>query len=223
MNYLDPFDPLHTDYEPLPLNPTPEQLKAYHQQTMRNLRYSLIVFVAMLFAMGVISLFTSCATTSESSYVERHRMETLFDRMDSLVSQRTVIQHDSAWRELIMRQFESIREKSDTSHTMVVDTAGRVIKETLIINNVRETDRETDRREIREMSHRLEVMDSTVSLMSLQVLHLDSLLQDRRESTVKTVSSPLSWWQRFRIWLGNIVLAAVAVLAAVWLVRKKIK
>jgi len=48
-------------------------------------------------------------------------------------------------------------------------------------------------------------------------------LQDRRESTVKTVSSPLSWWQRFRIWLGNIVLAAVAVLAAVWLVRKKIK
>ena len=148
-------------------------------------------------------------------------MESMMDRMDSLLRVRTVVEQDSTWRETILRQFQSIRERSDTSHTVVVDTAGKVIKETLIINNVRETTSESDRQEREMLMHRLDVQDSTINLMRQQISHTDSLLQQRQETTVKEVEKPLTWWQQARLHLANVILIALAVLAAVWMIRKK--
>ena len=164
----------------------------------------------------------SCASTrtSESSSFEHHVSEML-DRVDSLVRTKTVVQQDSAWRETILKQFQSIREKSDTSHTFVVDTAGRVIKETLVINNVRETTSETDRQEIQMLSHRLETMDSTMNLMREQLERSDSLLRAKETVIEKKVPADLSWWQQARIWLGNLVLVALLVAAAIWAIKKK--
>ena len=178
-----------------------------------------IAITAIIFVL--CCLFSSCATTKESSYVERHKVEDLVDRVDSLIRTKSVVQQDSSWRELILRQFQSIREKSDTSHTVVVDTAGRVIKETLVINNVREVNSESDRQEILGLTHRIEEMDSTMSLMRQQIQHSDSLLQSRQETVVRTVKNPLSLWQQARIWLGNLTLVALAVLAAIWAIRRR--
>lgn len=182
-----------------------------------------IVFIAMMIAVFTIAgLFTGCVTQRESySQTERHRMETLIDRLDSLSHQRTVTQQDSVWRETILRQFQSIREKSDTSHYVVQDTAGNVIREKVVINNVREVTSESDRQEIRSMTHRLEVMDSTMQVMRQQIAHSDSLLQTEKKEVVRQVETPLTWWQQARLWLSNLVLVALALCAAVWALRRR--
>lgn len=182
---------------------------------------TIVCIIVTVIVFAVVSLLSSCSTTKESSFVEHHKIESLMDRMDSLMHTKTVIQQDSAWRETILHQFQSIREKSDTSHTVVVDSVGNIIKERIVINNTRETISETDRQEREVMMHRLEVMDSTLNVMRQQIEHSDSLLQAKETTVIKQVANPLSWWQNARIWLGNIVLIALAIAAAVWIWKKK--
>jgi hypothetical protein len=143
------------------------------------------------------------------------------DRMDSVINTRQVIRQDSSWRELVMSQFQSIREKSDTSHTFVVDSTGKVIKETTIIRIEKETNSETDRQEREVMMSRLEIMDSTLNVMRQQIQHSDSLLQEKQKTIEKQVAKPLSWWQQMQMWLGRVVLVAIAAMAGIWIVRKK--
>ena len=181
-------------------------------------------FVLMLVLLGILAIFsflTSCSTVKESSYQERHKMETIVDRLDSLSRQRTVIQQDSTWRQEILRQFQSIRERSDTSHVVVQDTAGNVIREKIVINNTREVTSETDREQLTVMSHRLEQMDSTISLMRHQLQHSDSLLQASQERVVKEVKSPLTFWQNLQLWAGRAALLILALLAIIWKFRQK--
>lgn len=169
------------------------------------------------------SIFVACRTQREvSSSVDSRRVETMIDRMDSLMRLKTVKESDSLWRETILRQFQSIREKSDTSRTQVVDSAGRVVREKIIINNVRETTSETDRREFQKLTHRLESMDSTMRVMQRQLSRSDSLLQQRDTVREREVPARLSWWQQARLWLGNVCLVVVLIGAVVWLLRKRL-
>ena len=180
--------------------------------------------IAVLILVGIIilcSILFSCSTPKETSYIEHHKVERMMDRMDSVINSRFVIQQDSTWRETILKQFQSIREKSDTSHTVVVDSAGKVIKERIVINNIRETTNESERKEREGMIHRMEVMDSTMNIMRHQLSTTDSLLRSKEETEIKEVEKPLSWWQNMRLWLGNIVLIALAVAAIVWIVKKR--
>ena len=181
--------------------------------------YSAVIVLA---AVSAVMLIIGCGTTrtTENSSLDHHVSEML-NRVDSLIGVKTVVQQDSAWRETVIRQFQSIREKSDTSRTFVVDTAGRVIKETLIINNVRESTSESDRQEIQMLSRRIETMDSTVNMMRYQLERSDSMLQARETVIEKKVPADLSWWQQARIWLGNLVLVALLVAAAIWIINKK--
>jgi len=138
-----------------------------------------------------------------------------------LLSVRTVTQQDSAFRQEILRQFQSIREKSDTSRNVMVNTAGDTIRERIVINNIRETTSSTDRQLLTVLSHRLEVMDSTVQQQNLQLIRMDSLLRQQSKTKEVPVAQPLSWLQQMQLWLGRLVLVALAVLAAWWLIRKK--
>ena len=182
-------------------------------------KYYLLHDVIILIA--VCMLLSSCKTTKTVSSVEEHRVQTLMDRMDSVINTHQVIRQDSSWRELVMSQFQSIREKSDTSRTFVVDSTGKVIKETLIIRTEKETSSETDRHEREVMINRLEIMDSTLNVMRQQLQHSDSLLQSKQTTIEKQVPRALSWWQQLRLWLGNLVLVALAVCAGWWLLKKK--
>ena len=176
----------------------------------------------LIAAFTLCSLFTGCTTQKTvTSDVTDHRITDMMERMDSLMHTRTVIQQDSTWRQEILRQFQSIRESSDTSHYVVQDTAGRVIRERIVINNTREVTSETDREQLTVMSHRLEQMDSTMQVMRQQLQHSDSLLQQSRKETVRTVETPLTWWKNLQIWFGRLAMIALAVVAAWWLVRKK--
>lgn len=216
-----PLDPMDSFFVPLPDDLTGTEREQYQRQSRHLLVRATVVFLVMLCALVLSLLLTGCSTIRESSTsVERHRMETLMERMDSVIGSRTVVQQDSTWRETILRQFQSIREKSDTSHTLVVDTAGRVIKETTIINNTKEIDSSEQREEREVLIHRLSVMDSTLSVMRQQLSHTDSLLQAKE--TTEVIEQQQPWWQRLWDWLGQIALLA-AVIYVLWqFVRIKI-
>ncbi|MBR5395805.1 MAG: hypothetical protein IK144_12115 [Bacteroidaceae bacterium] len=183
---------------------------------MNNKHYLIVICIAACI------ILASCRTTKTVTSVEQHRVQTLMDRMDSVINTRQVIRQDSSWRELLMSQFQSIRERNDTSRTFVVDSAGKVIKETTIIRIEKETNSETDRQEREVMMSRLEIMDSTLSVMRQQLQHSDSLLQLRQTTIEKQVEKPLSRWQQIRLYLANIILIALAIAAGVWAFRKRV-
>lgn len=216
---IDPYDPLGQYFWNQPPDSDFDEPGAFR----RALRFAVTLIAVIIALLALTSIFSSCTVTRETtSTVDSHKVETMIDRMDSLMRLKTVKESDSLWRETILRQFQSIREKSDTSRTQVVDSAGRVIREKVIINNVRETTSETDRREFQKLTHRLESMDSTMRVMQQQLSRSDSLLQQRDTVREREVPARLSWWQQARLWLGNVCLVALAVLAAVWLLRKRL-
>lgn len=219
--HYEPYGPYGIQPPPIPdmSELTPEEQNTIH---VTAALYGCGVFlVAFIMALVICMFFSSCSTHKEVTSVEHHRIENLMQRMDSVISNRQVIQQDSSWRELVMNQFQSIRERNDTSHTFIVDTTGRVIKETLIIRTERESNSETERKEREMMVHRLEVMDSTLNVMQIQFSHIDSLMQLKQTVIEKTVPAKLNIWQQARIHLANIILILLAVAAAVWIIRKR--
>lgn len=170
---------------------TPQQLIGYYQRqvTDRNGCGGPVVFMCLL----IVFLLAGCKTvTDKESYIENHRIESLMERMDSLISKSYVVQQDSSWRETFIKELQSIKEKSDTNHIQVVDTAGNVIKETIIINNLKEVTNERYEHEIEGLRHSIEQMDSTIAVQSQQLSRMDSLLQQKSKET--TIEKKQSWW-----------------------------
>lgn len=130
-----------------------------------------------LLALYLYMLLSCSTTTSAVSTDTNHVNRELLVRIDSMISSRMVIQQDSSFRESVLRQLQSIVEKSDTSRFVVTDTAGNVIRERVVINNVREVTCETERLEREVIMHRLETIDSTLTLMQRQMEKSDSLQQ----------------------------------------------
>ena len=222
MNYFYLTDPTQAYYNPLPENPTQEELETYQRLSLKMIFSSIITFVALLALLAVTSLFTGCTTQRISTDTLDHRLSReMLQRMDSLFSVRSVTQQDSAFRQEILRQFQSIRERSDTSHSVTLSAAGDTIRERIVINNIRETTSSSDRQQLTVLSHRLEVMDSTLQQQSFQLTRMDSLLRQQSKTIDVPVAQPLSWFHQMQLWLGRLVLVALAVLAAAWLIRKR--
>lgn len=179
-----------------------------------------LMMIGALTALILCAIFTGCSSPRTITNTSDHRLDDRLERIDSLLTNRTVIQQDSVWRESVMRQFQSIRERSDTNRTTVVDTAGNVIREKIIINNIRETNSETDKYEREVLKNRIERLDSTVNLMRSQLSHTDSLLQSKE--TINEVPAKLTWWQQLRIHLGGITFWLLMV-ALVWFIRGKLQ
>ena len=218
-HHMDPLDP-YNPYEYCRQNDGEQEYKQEKGCTLITIEgiISLCIIGAIFLLLGML---TGCSTKKESSYIEQRRMEALMNRMDSLSHVRTVVQQDSTWREVVMRQLQSIREKSDTSRYVVQDSLGNTIREKIVINNIRETASETDRKEMAVMTRKIETMDSTINTMHQQISMFESLLKQKEKVT--QVEKPLSMWQQARIWLGNMVLVALALLAIAWLLRKQLR
>lgn len=170
----------------------------------------------------LFAILTSCTTQRIGTDTLDHRLSCeMLQCMDSLFSVRTVTQQDSAFRREILRLFQSIRERSDTSRIVMVNAIGDTIRERIVINTIRETTSSIDRRLLTVLSHRLQVIDSTVQQQNLQIIRMDSLLRQQSKTIEVPVAQPLSWLQQMQIWLGRLVLVALAVLAAWWLIRKR--
>lgn len=129
-----------------------------------------------------------CKTVKQSeSSIDKHYLETLMQRMDSLVKYKQVVQQDTSWHETFIKELQSIKEKSDTSHMVVVDTLGNVIREKTIINNTREVTSEKERKELEFVRHSLEKMDSTLAIANERIIKLDSAYQASKKESVKEV------------------------------------
>lgn len=165
-------------------------------------------------------LLTACRTAKTTERDTRLTLDRL-EYIESLLHQRTVTETDSAWREQVLRQFQSISERRDTSHTIVQDTAGNILRETIIIRETTERDTETLRHEREVLLHRLDVQDSIISTQTLTLHHLDSLLHTKQ--TVQEVPAELTWWQKFRIHLANIMLYTLTLLAVGWAIRWRLR
>lgn len=129
-----------------------------------------------------------CKTIKQSeSTIDKHYIETLMQRMDSFAKYKQVIQVDTSWHKTFIKELQSIKEKSDTSHMVVVDTIGNVIREKIIINNTREVTSEKERKELEFVRHSLEKMDSTLSVANERIMKLDSAYQQSKKESVKEV------------------------------------
>jgi len=201
----------------------------YHRVDWYEVRSAFILSFFVVMLMLVLSfMLCGCAGTKETtSYVERQRIENLMDRMDSVITSSKTVQQDSTWHQTVIKQLQSIKERNDTSHYVVVDSTGKVIKETTIIYREKESVSENDREEREFMMHRLEKMDSVTSANSVLIQRMDSLLQESKEQTIKEVPAKLSWWQQMRIHIANILLWVIGIALAVkfgWpLIKKYIK
>lgn len=219
---FDPTDPMPDWYYPLPDDATPEEPDFYLHIAVKSIVFGLLTFITALALLILMSLLTGCTTKRIvfDTQEQRHTQEML-QRMDSLLRIRTVSQQDCTWRQEILRQFQSIREKSDTSHSVTINAAGDTIHERIIINNIRESTSDTDHEQLTVMSHRIEVMDSIMQAQSQQICRMDSFLHQQKQTEIKEVAKPLNWWQQMQIWLGRLVLVLLAVLTGIWLVRKR--
>lgn len=170
-----------------------------------------IAFVLTIVAI-VIMCFTlsGCTTTRTINNDTTHISREVLAQMDSIISSRMVIRQDSSFRESVLRQLQSIIEKSDTSHTIVTNAEGDTIRERIVINNVREVTSETERHDREVIMHRLETIDSTLTAMRSQMQHTDSLVANKE--TVVEVPAELTYWQLLRMQTGDITLIALALL-----------
>ena len=219
---FDPFDPMLIWYNPLPDDTTPEEPESYLCVAVKSIVHNFLIFITALALLALISLLTGCTLQGivSDNQEQRHTQEML-QRMDSALMAHSIARQDSTWHQEILRQFQSIREKSDTSHSVTLNADGDTILERIIINTIRETTTDTDRKQLTVMSHRLEVMDSTVQAQSQQICRMDSLLCRQKQTEIKEVAKPLNWWQQMQIWLGRLVLVALAVLTGIWLIKKR--
>lgn len=142
---------------------------------------------AILFIWACVALvcFTSCRTIkqNENTLDERH-VVTMLERMDSVMHKTNTVIQDTTWRETFVKELQSIKERNDTSHTLVVDTAGNVIKETTIIYKEREVISEKEQKERELLIHKIEKMDSTMAIMQKQVARSDSILHEKTKEKV---------------------------------------
>lgn len=218
--YIDNTDPMNVIYSPLPGNAMQEDNEIYQQLTLKMLLRGFITFIAVIAILVITSLLNACTTQRiNTNTSEQHLSQEVLQRMDSLLRVRNVTQQDSTWRQEILRQFQSIREKSDTSHSVMLNAAGDTIRERIIINNIRETTSGSERLEREVLMHRLETMDSTVQAQNVCISRMDSLLRQERQVVEKEVPARLNWFQQMQLWLGRLVLIAIAICAGIFIVR----
>ena len=175
----------------------------------------------VLLLVVALTMLTGCRTTKEStSYVERERIENMMLKMDSVMHVKQTVQQDSSWHQTVIKQLQSIKERNDTSHTVVVDSSGKVIKETTIIYRDRESVSESEKEEREVMIHRLESLDSTVSSMTRQIEHYDSIMKASTSEVVIEKQEP--WILRFFNDCKMVFLGAILGIAIIF-VRKLLK
>ena len=182
-------------------------LREGFESCLMLLTKALVIVIAII---AVSLVCCSCTTTRTVNNDTSHISREMLTQMDSIISSRMVIRQDSSFRESVLRQLQSIVEKSDTSRFVVTNAEGDTIRERIVINNVREVTSETERHEREVIMHRLEKIDSALTAVQRQMFHTDSLVANKE--TVVEVPAELSWWQKFRLELGNAALVAILAL-----------
>lgn len=237
-NYFDPSDPTGMYYAPMPEHMTKEEFEEYQHLTMKYLWRSIAAFFLMLAALAVMGIFTSCAVQKTEHNQQTHVVKTdsagTEQSHSGQVTSRSV-DVDSIIRVVMQRTREEFarqeQEHETTTETLTetIDSLGRI---------VRQSQRTTDRTLSRQEQQRIDRLEQTFEqqihraiqehdslwherFARYQASMSDSLQTVRDLQQQRSASNPLTWWQQLRIHLANILLYALLIIAAVWLVRKK--
>lgn len=236
-NYFDPSDPMGM-YNPMPEHMTKEEFEEYQKMTVKYLWRSFVVFFLMLAALAVIGIFTSCAVQKTEHDQQTHVVKTDSAATEQSHSGQVTSQSvsvDSIIRVVMQRTREEFarqeQEHETTTETLTetIDSLGRI---------VRQSQRTTDRTLSRQEQQRIDRLEQTFEqqihraiqehdslwherFARYQASMSDSLQTVRDLQQQRSASNPLTWWQQLRLHLANILLYALLIVAAVWLVRKK--
>lgn len=229
---LDPADPYTMDI------PTTNDPKEADRMAMYGCLSILTAPVLFIIVFCIVALFTSCATqkteheqqthvvTTDSAGTETSHAGQVTDQtvnVDSIVT--AILQRT---REEFARQ-EQEHETVTETLTETIDSLGRI---------VRQSRKTTDRTLSRQEQQRIDRLEQTFEQQIHQaIMSHDSLWQDRfaqyqasmtdslsriRDLQKQTfASNPVTWWQQLQMWLGSLVLVALAVLAGWWILKKR--
>lgn len=195
--------------------------------------------VGLIIAIVICALLSACATQKTEREEQTHVVQTDTASTESShavqVTQRTV-NIDSIVTAVIQRTREEFLRQEQEHETVTetltetVDSLGRV---------VRQQQRVTDRTLSRQEQQRIDRLEKTMEQQLRQTIQEhDSLWQDRfahysasMHDSLQVVrdlhqqrsaSNPLTWWQKIRLHLANIMLWTLLILAAAWIIRKKL-
>lgn len=159
----------------------------------------------MVTAFLFLLLFVLCACSPVKEFEsESHAYSLMIERMDSLMHSTSIWQQDFTSKQTSI--FESLKqkEKNDSSHTIVVNEKGDTVKETIYIYREIEKESSIEKEEKEMWMHKFQQIDSLLQVSIDKQAETDSLLQQKQ--TEVEVPAELSWWQRLRLWLGNLML-----------------
>lgn len=166
--------------------------------------------VMMTACLLLLFLLCSCATTKEFEK-EDHSYSKMTEMVDSLMRSTTSWQKDFLSRQTSLIEKLSQKEKNDSIHSVVLNEKGDTLKERIVIYKEVSTDHSTEKKEMELLISKYNRIDSLLNVSLVKQAETESLL--RAKETVVEVPAELSWWQNLRIWIGNIVLLALVVIA----------
>lgn len=235
--YNDPFDPTHLYYDPLPENPTPEELETYTRLTLRTLIRSIVTFVAALAIFSLICLITGCTVPKAVEEHHHHHYETDTAAVSRQVDERLTSWHtemEAFFRERL-EQFVSQQQQSEHQHETIHETV------TVSLDSLGREIRQEQRTISRDISRELQTIEQHLTREYESRLHstvdsLDSAWRMRYDSlqarvaqmdsmlvTKTPVGDARPWYQRWRDRLEWLVIGAVFAVIAWLTIRRKWK
>ena len=170
----------------------------------------ILTAVAIMILIMAALIMTGCRSTSEVT-TESHSYSRLVTDIDSLMRVTKLWQQDIYQKQSSL--VDSIRqsEKRDSSHVVVVNEKGDTVKERVEIHHYLEREHSSEKSESEMWIQKFREVDSLLHVSLDRQAVADSLLREHEKEIVKQNS--LSWWQKAKQSLGEIMLLLLIVAA----------
>lgn len=176
-----------------------------------------LYFAGMLLLLFLVS---GCATKrSTESNIDVHSIELMTQKMDSMLHATSTWQQSIYQKQTALVDSFKQREVRDTSRTVFLDEEGKIIKETVVIKELVESDHSTKESEKEYWEERFRKTDSLLQVSLAKQEKMDSTLQLRQKDTVVEKKPTLG--ERLK-WIGlGVILAVIGFFAIASAFMKK--
>jgi hypothetical protein len=176
-----------------------------------------LYFAGMLLLLFLVS---GCATKrSTESNIDVHSIELMTQKMDSMLHATSTWQQSIFQKQTALDDSFKQREVRDTSRTVFLDEEGKIIKETVVIKELVESDHSTKESEKEYWEERFRKTDSLLQVSLAKQEKMDSTLQLRQKDTVVEKKPTLG--ERLK-WIGlGVILAVIGFFAIASAFMKK--
>ena len=176
-----------------------------------------LYFAGMLLLLFLVS---GCATKrSTESNIDVHSIELMTQKMDSMLHATSTWQQSIFQKQTALVDSFKQREVRDTSRTVFLDEEGKIIKETVVIKELVESDHSTKESEKEYWEELVRKTDSLLQVSLAKQEKMDSTLQLRQKDTV--VEKKPTFGERLK-WIGlGVILAVIGFFAIASAFMKK--